>query len=109
MKTPQYYLEAVISDNFDDVRLLKDYSGRGMFGKLCVGIVGSTGACREALAAAMALAAIDSRNVQMGSSREETDDYMLQMFELLMNYHSDNMGTGMVMYWPRIQAMDEVS
>lgn len=109
MKTPQYYLQSAISDGFEDVRLLKGYSGRGMYGKTCIGITGSNGECRAVLAAAAAEAAFDSQTVQLGSSREETNEYLRQMLELFMNYHSDNMGLGVVLYWPSQQAMDEVS
>lgn len=109
MKTPQYYLQSAIADGFEPVRFLKDYSGRGMYGKTCIGISGSNGDCRAVLAAAMTEAAVDSRNIQLGSSREETDEYMREMFELLLNHSSDNMGHGVVFYWTTQQAMDEVS
>lgn len=105
MKHPQYYLRDAIPEYVEDVRFRNDYSGRGMYGKRCVGISGSMGECQGAIAEAIVLAGIDSQKVQMGSSREETDEFYRQLVHTLLNYSEDSMGMGVILYWPQLEAI----
>ena len=107
MKFPQSYLLEVVEDGFEDVSFRKDYSGRGMYGRNCVGISGSMGDCQAAIAEAIIQAGIDSQTVQLGSSREETDEFFRQSVRTLLDYNEDSMGRGVILYWPNLQHIPE--
>ncbi len=64
-----------------------DYSGRGMYGKSCVGIVAHS---------LLALGAAISRLVEDEELREE----------LVSNSLTDSMGYDTIVYWPRVTSSD---
>ena len=72
-----------------------------------MGISGSRLRCQAAIAEAIIQAGIDSQTVQMGSSREETDEFFRQSVRTLLDYREDNMGMGVILYWPELQNISE--
>ena len=96
MELKEYAAES-IRDQADltdlDVRIYEGYSGRFMYGKTCLGIVGSLNDCNafiaECIAEAMITAGEDGRNKR-------------ELKRLLSHTSSDNMGLDMILYWPDI-------
>ena len=103
MKSPQFYLGEAIREDIEDVRFRKDYSGRGMYGRTCVGISGPHGQCMTVIGEAIIQAGLDSQRVQLGSSREETDEIFRQTVNTLLDFCQDSMGMGVIYYWPELQ------
>jgi len=73
----------------------EDYSGRGMFGKSCVGIVGG-----NILEIVHEIVLCVSGEV---SNLEEFQDEIGEILEELTNYREDSMGLDKIIYWPSIQ------
>ena len=105
MKHPQYYLRDVIAEDGEhgSVRFRNEYSGRAMFGKTCVGIVGGLRDCQEVLSEVLTRAGIDSQTVQLGSSREETNRAYRELVRTLTDFRTDSMGMDAILYWPDLQ------
>ena len=57
------------------IELYEDYSGRGMFGTVCVGVEG------------------DLQSVDRATG---------DLYKILGNYRQDSMGLGKIIYWPSI-------
>ena len=104
MKHPQYYLSGAIAEAGEHnlVRFRNDYSGRGMYGKTCVGITGPRYDCQSMIAEAISSAIIDWQMVPLGSSREETDLFYRELVNTLNSYRTDSMGLDVILYWPEL-------
>jgi hypothetical protein len=72
------------------------YSGRAAFGQLCVGVQGST--VSEALAIAFKA---------ISDGIEDADECVDAMTLLAQNLRYDNMGLGMMVYFPRLKWTEE--
>jgi len=77
----------------EDVRT--DYSGRGMFGRTCVGIVGDTNTLVDFVKAV----------VEDAVAEDFTDDVLTGLYEEISTVQTDSMGTRSVFYWPRITVL----
>lgn len=78
----------------DDVKFYNDYSGRSMYGRSCVGIVGSRRDCMKVISAVMQdIAAANGAHgvLQVG-----------EWFDTLLDFDMDNMGRDMILYWPNL-------
>jgi hypothetical protein len=81
----------VAEENYMDVR--EDYSGRGMYGKGCVGVIGSLSQF------ALFLLALDEAiREQLGEVHNATD----AACQLADNLCTDNMGYEIIFYWPSL-------
>lgn len=112
MKHPQYYiLEAVEARNGcddDEVSFRNDYSGRGMYGKKCVGITGPFHLCMEVIAEAVVFMADAARDVQMGSSADETHEFFAQSVKEVLRFDQDSMGrSNVILYWPDLESIPD--
>ncbi len=89
-----------VVDDADNVSIRNDYSGRGMYGKSCVGITGSKAYCMtvigETIKLAYSLSAVQEDDVDGDS-----------VVDVLMNFEQDSMGYDVIIYWPHMQAEDE--
>ena len=74
-----------------------NYSGRGMYGKSCVGISGSTSECNDIIT-----------DIIIDMYDDKYDDFR-NAVKTLLSYSTDNMGYGIIMYWPDLQFEDEDS
>lgn len=81
------------------LELRTDYSGRGMYGKTCVGIVG--GANHMSLAQLLIVAALD-----LDAEGMNWDD-VVAAFDDGPGLSSDSMGTDAIFYWKFVQAGEE--
>jgi len=70
---------------------VRSYSGKGMNGKLCLGIIGRPKELKKALADVFKTA---TRNPHVVDPADVIDTFM--------NYSEDDMGLDKVYYWPKI-------
>ena len=76
------------------VSYYNDYSGRSMYGRSCVGIVGDRRDCMKVISAVMQdIAAANGAHgvLQVG-----------EWFDTLLDFDMDNMGRDMILYWPNL-------
>jgi hypothetical protein len=102
----------------DIVSFRNTYSGRGMYGRQCVGIVGSMAECQLVIAQviktlSMALSRVAKESVDPDYSATEDDladtenDFDLAITSL-MNFSMDNMGrSDVILYWPSLEPIFE--
>jgi hypothetical protein len=74
----KHRIQKILEDNGYECR---SYSGRGMFGKKCLGVV------------------MDDFNFIPGLTQDDCDD--------LNDYMSDNMGLGTIFYWKNIPYVED--
>ena len=108
----QKQLADACRDYLEDVGLEVDfrssYSGRGMYGRQCVGITGRDRDCRELIAKVICGMREDLKSVQLGSSEEENDRVFDEAVGILLNYDWDSMGMGgVILYWPQLEVLPE--
>jgi hypothetical protein len=79
-----------LADDGLDVRFYEGYSGRGMYGKLCLGIVGDQRDCMQVIAEvikeAIEISSRKSFNVQAAVDQ-------------MMSMETDSMGRAQIVYW----------
>jgi hypothetical protein len=79
------------SEDFD---IRTDYSGRGMYGNACLGIVSHDSGLTTALS--FELAALLTED-------QDFDDLRQNFHEIASIQQTDSMGRGTIVYWPGIQ------
>lgn len=85
--------------NYADIELRTSYSGRGMYGKECFGVVGSqTELAKFELSLALHLAADNSDEY-----RVDPDDVMENFENILDSRSVDSMGYDTIYYYPGIK------
>lgn len=101
-------LQEMLADT-GNVRV-RDYSGRGMYGKRCLAITGSNGECQRAIADVVASlmqevfdAAMDAVDDTEVDQAHDLNDETQELVCKLLNNRSDSMGLDVVMYWPDIE------
>lgn len=85
----------------NDLSFRDDYSGRGMYDKCCVAVVGSYEQC-QALVAELASELMTNVFEYGGDDEDAAYDYHDKAQEALaslLSYNFDSMGFGTVIYW----------
>lgn len=118
--TLQQTIAQVCHDMPDAARFMEDgYSGRGMMGRKCLAIAGTSAACKATLAQIMYVLADDFSN-----EMHEANDFasiaeskggigaiqqrLSNTFQSLCNFNTDGWGRdGMVMYWQELEFEDK--
>lgn len=80
----------------------RSYSGRGMYGKTCVGIVGSFRDCMNIIAIVVGTQAeelYDANDDDASDIHYDLQDNLAS----LMEFNYDSMGLDVVVYWPKIE------
>lgn len=91
-----------------EVEFYSGYSGRGMYGRECVGITGSDRDCRELIGRVICDLREDLKSVRLGSSEDENDRVFDEAVSILLNYSQDSMGMGgVILYWPELEVLPE--
>ena len=84
------------------VKFRNSYSGRAMYGKSCVGLVGSHEYCMKVVGFAiedLAQTLLDS---------DEPDFYEFgQCVDALMRFRTDSMGFDVILYWPDLESLPD--
>lgn len=78
----------------DDLGVFRTYSGRGMYGKQCVGIVVSGGGATFELAFGL-------------SAWVQQADVDFELGEAFKRPLTDSMGYDIIVYWPSIEVVDD--
>ena len=106
MDTVQELLEQACRDH-GDVSFRNTYSGRGMYGRQCVGITGDSHECRRVIAAVITemVGVLTDGGEEFQSSMMES---LEQDVETLMLWDQDSMGRDVIYYWPSLESIEEV-
>jgi len=119
MQSVQEALREACEDVGDSgiVSFRNTYSGRGMYGRQCVGIVGSMAECQLIIAQvvkglSMALSRVAKESVDPDYSATEddladTENDFDKAITTLMNFSMDSMGRGTILYWPELEPIFE--
>ena len=97
MTTIQQLLKQACEDH-GGVSFRNDYSGRGMYGKTCVGIAGDNGDIYSVIAQV-----IKDAPVNCGSDF----NFGNLVDTLLVQSNEDSMGLGMILYWTCLKPIEE--
>lgn len=86
-----------IAENGDeDTGFRNNYSGRGMYGRSCVGITGSKEDCQALIAEV----------IKEARYREDSLDFG-ELVDAVLDYSQDSMGLDVIIYWPHIKPIEE--
>lgn len=83
-----------------EISFRDDYSGRGMYGKECVGISGGYSACQRLIAEVIIQI---GQGMQAANDGDPDFDEFEEAVRKLMNFASDSMGSDVILYFPRIK------
>ena len=93
------------------------YSGRGMYGRQCVGIDGSMAECQlviaqviKNLSMALSRVAKESSDPDYSATEDDladTENDFDHAITSLMNFSMDSMGRGTILYWPNLEPIFE--
>lgn len=117
MDSVQKLLKAACEDMGEEVSFRNDYSGRGMYGKRCVGITGSRGDCQRVIAEVLRQmtqelfdAAIDCDEGEENAAYD-LNDAVQENIDKLMHQSMDSMGLDVIVYFERLEPLtdDELS
>jgi hypothetical protein len=81
-----------------DTDFCNNYSGRGMYGRECVGITGSQSDCRVIIAEV-----IKQAHARADAAALVFDDVV----DAVLDYGQDSMGFDVIIYWPHINPVEE--
>jgi hypothetical protein len=85
-----------------------DYSGRGMYGCKCIGIVGSAkDLMRFTLILIEQQKVVESDDSYIEANRDDEDGVWGTIHEDWLEVRWDNMGSDTIFYWPSIQTIDD--
>ena len=106
-------IQALIMDacrDHGDVSFRNDYSGRGMYGRTCIGIVGTRANCQVVIYEVMRElidrlydVAVDGDEQEASNLRDEVHECTEQ---LIKQSREDSMGLDLIVYWPNIEPLD---
>jgi hypothetical protein len=89
-----------------DLDLRTDYNGRAMMGDTCWGVVLTDGSRLGVFAAELMVAAIDEFGVSREDPGEDAELSTRPVREMLAAARLDQMGTGVIVYFPGWQLAD---
>lgn len=102
MNIPSKIVEVIAScDEACNIRSFRSYSGRCMYGRVCLAFTSSSNS------AAQVCAAIMHRAGMMLADEELLDDQFQEIYEALSSMKWDNMGFDTVYYFPNIEPDQE--
>lgn len=116
MQSVQQLLKAACEDS-GEVDFRNDYSGRGMYGKRCVGITGSRGDCQRVIGEVLRTmvqelfdASIDCADGEENAAYD-LNDTVQENIDKLMQQSMDSMGLDVIVYFERLEPLtdDELS
>jgi hypothetical protein len=99
------------TDSDDDVSYRNSYSGRGMYGRECVGIVGSYSACQAVIGEAIKDMVQQLFEASVDADDSDTNvaydmnDTVQENIDKLMQQSSDSMGLDVIVYFTRIKPL----
>ena len=94
-------IQGIIKDKAIElgVEYRPNYSGRGMFNRSCVGVVGEFSECMDVIKSAL----IDVHNEELDGCNDDTDYDFESALDELLDYNQDTLGLSVILYWPSMQ------
>lgn len=89
---PIQIINKVLMNSEYGLKLITDYSGRGMYGDKCVGVCGS---------GSNAMAVI-SDAIKVAHLQLEDAHQFNEFVDAIMNFKTDSLGRGKIVYWEGI-------
>lgn len=89
----------------DEVSFRNTYSGRGMYGRECVGITGDHSACMKVIAEVIKGLMVDIEDSDGDNPtivRMSANEYV----DTLLGFDRDSMGRDVILYWPELSSID---
>lgn len=103
-----------IAEQAEDVSFRTDYSGRGMYGRRCVGLTGSQTAVQDVIAELVNELvqdlfddAIDCDEGEENAAYRKNDEVQEAIRKLLVRQSRDSMGLDVIVYWSNVQWQEE--
>jgi hypothetical protein len=93
MQLTQDTLKSICEDSGGEVEFRNSYSGRGMYGSTCVGIVGSMSDCMVVIGEVI-------KSAEGNPGFEDTVDQLL-------SFSTDSMGRDVILYWEDFDSLPE--
>lgn len=90
--TLQQQLSDACDETSGEVDFRNSYSGRGMYGAACVGIVGSMQDCMSVIGQVIKNAAFGNEGLD-------------EVVDTLLQFKTDRMGRDVVLYWEQLEAL----
>ena len=94
-----------------EVSFRNDYSGRGMYGRNCVGIVSTRRECNKVIAEVInaLMSSVSAEALTRGDSYKlaDVEQEFEQSVELLLDSEQDSMGYGVIVYWEGLAPLEE--
>lgn len=116
LQTLAQQIKDVCEETETDFR--NDYSGRGMFGRNCIGIVGTHQQCMEVIGqviknlsmslSAAAIRAGEAQKPEVTDKLADVENDFDQSVSCLLGFQSDSMGHSVILYWQGIDPLPEV-
>lgn len=112
MDSVQKLLKAACEDS-GEVQFRNDYSGRGMYGKRCVGITGSMRECQRVMASVATALAQESFETAIDCDEGEENaaydlnDQVQKGLDSLMSFRTDSMGLDVIVYFEDLEPLTE--
>jgi hypothetical protein len=103
MEKLQTQLREMCEETCGEVNFYNNYSGRGMYGRNCVGITGALSACMRVIAEVIKQAHYYAQDGEDGSDPTDFN----KVVDTLLNYSQDSMGYDVIVYWERLSAIEE--
>jgi hypothetical protein len=113
MDSLQKMIKAACTDMGDEAGFRNDYSGRGMYGKRCVGITGTWKDCQRVIAAVLGNLTQELFDASIDCDEGEENvaydlnDKTQTAIDQLMNFSFDQMGYDVIIYWERLEPLTE--
>lgn len=92
----QNLLKELVEDSGLDLEFRNSYSGRGMYGRTCVGIVGSERDCMNVIKEA----------IKEAHELDETFDFD-DTVDMLLSFDRDSIAYNVILYWPALESIED--
>lgn len=117
MESIQKMLKDACGEQGDMSAFRNDYSGRGMYGRKCIGITGTMADCQRVIAAVIGQMTQELFDTAIDCDEGEENaayalnDSVQEAIDKLLDFSWDSMGFDVIVYWPRIEPLtdDELS
>lgn len=92
-----------------DVELREDYSGRGMYGDTCIGVVGEHDELENFERELAKAATLDKYNglSNMAVAEDVIEDFIEELEAIAGQRRSDSMGMSSIYYYPRLTVTED--
>lgn len=113
MESVQSLIKQVCAE-FEDVQFRVEYSGRGMHGRNCIGIVGSHREVKKVIAEVIKQAtnnmfstSIDAESEEELRAAHDENDAVALLIDEILDFDTDSMGHDVILYWSDLEPIEE--